>query len=184
MITHISNTETFPNLWKLEMFPPLTPVPSDIEVMPCWKAGKYYVDCGNINEDGLYHNINLEEIIRLDFKVPPGIAPKGKNNSQGDKLQKLADKDFDLLLIELDKFMKRGIIKILHIDFLIDNERELVLMENVMKYSTRTSHLEIQYPTVDTKSKLEYKDLDNSWSSITIKHGHKQVLQTEDDFYK
>ena len=183
MITCLSNTEKFPNAWREEMFPPGTPVPADISVMPCWKAGKYYINCENINETGLYHDINLQELIRLDFKVPPGNGPKGKNNDKGNQIQELADDDFNLLLIELDKFMNRGITKILHIDFLLDNERELVLMENVMKYSTKTSHLEIQYPDIDTKPKLQYKDLENSWRSITIRMGHGQRLETGDDRY-
>ena len=92
------------------------------------------------------------------------------------------DRTIEQLIKQLYKLP--NVIRVQDITKLPCIERELVLMENVMKYSTRTSHLEIQYPTVDTKSKLEYKDLDNSWSSITIKHGHKQVLQTEDDFYK
>ena len=79
--------------------------------------------------------------------------------------------------------MNRGITKILHIDFLLDNQRELVLMENVMKYSTKTSHLEIQYPNIDTKPKLQYKDLDNSWNTITIRYGHGQTLETGDNSY-
>ena len=129
MITYLKNTEKFSNAWKREMFPPGTPVSDGVSIMPCWKAGKYYKDCNSINEAGICNDINLENLVRLDFKVPPGNGPTGKNGNKGNKIQKLADTDFNSLLIEIDKFMNRGIDKILHIEFLLDNERELVLME-------------------------------------------------------
>ena len=183
MITYLKNTEKFSNAWKTEMFPPGTPVSDGVSIMPCWKAGKYYKDCNSINEAGVCNDINLENLVRLDFKVPPGSGPKGKNGSKGNTIQKLADADFNLLLMEINKFMNRGIDKVLHIEFLLDNERELVLMENVMKHSTNTSHLEIQYPNMDTKPKLQYKDLENSWKSITIRMGHKQIIDTGENMY-
>ena len=183
MIINISNAEKFPNIWMYDICPPGAPVPNDLVIMPCWKAGKYYINCEKISATGLYHDINLEELIRLDYKVPPGIAPQGENNDKGKQIQELADNDFNLLLIELDKFMSRGIKKVLHIDFLLDNERELDLIEHVMKHSTKTSHLEIQYPLTDTKPKLDYKDLKNSWNTITIRYGHGQTLETGDNSY-
>tara|TARA_B100001057_G_scaffold332401_1_gene332779 strand:+ start:2824 stop:3384 length:561 start_codon:yes stop_codon:yes gene_type:complete len=172
MITHVTSNNKFPNLWWNELVPrrkPKEDIPADLQQMPCWYSGNYYKDCGNLNKDGLYKDIDVEKLIRLDFKVPPGRSPN----------QELADNHFSLMVIELEKFMNRDITKILHLDFMLDNLKEEETILNAMKHRTTTSHLEIQYPLADTKSKLDYSVIENGWKSITIKHGHIQKIELD-----
>ena len=160
MITTVSNTEKFPNNWIDDIIPSGTPIPNDLKEMPTWREGKYYKHCGMINKNGLDETLTPEKLIRLDFKVPPSIPSQ--------------DYNFNLLLIELNKFMKRKVKKVLHIDFELDNQREPGLIKQLKKYNTNTSHLEIQYPETNTIPSLDYKNLDKNWSSITIRYGHGQ----------
>ena len=171
MIVEVSSSEKIPSLWFKKLFPPGTPT-DRAQTMLCYKAGNYYKSCGHLNEEGMLKNTNPKDEFRIDFKVPPGSGPKGINDSKGNTIQKLADADFECMLVEMKHFMTNGRINVLHLDYVLDNVRELQVMEHVMQFSTNQCYLEIQYPKENTKPMLDYTLLENSWQSIAIRYGH------------
>tara|TARA_B100000003_G_C10924892_1_gene368781 strand:- start:118 stop:681 length:564 start_codon:yes stop_codon:yes gene_type:complete len=174
MIVEVSSAEKIPNLWFDKLFPLGAPT-DNAQDMLCWKAGDYYKSCGHLNEEGMLKTANPINEFRIDYKVPPGTASLGRRNKFKRQLhykQAELDHHFECMLVEMKHFMTNGRINVLHLDYVLDNVRELQVMEHVMQFSTNQCYLEIQYPKENTKPMLDYTLLENSWQSIAIRYGH------------